>query len=215
VRTRLIALYTDKSTALAYFRDRVTQSPKDSLMRYGYALALDRNDQRQAAAQQLRTALEHDALDAHLLQELGRIYFLDGKYERARATLESALPLTTHNAEGRFYLGRTLLEMGDFENAAEAFETVLRQQSDYTDAYYFLGEARGKQGRMSDAHFHLGQFYWRTQDLKNATFHLQRALKANPKPARRETIEALLDEIHKTQRKEKREQNQGSPRKTR
>jgi beta-barrel assembly-enhancing protease len=212
IRTRMRALYTDKSTALAYFRDRVAQSPEDSLMRYGYALTLDRNDQRQLAVEQLRLALEHDALDAHLLQELGRVYFLDGKYERARATLESALPLTTHNAEGRFYLGRTLLETGDFEAAAEAFETVLRQQSDYTDAYYFLGETRGKQGRMSDAHFRLGQFYWRTRNLKNATFHLQRALKADPDPARRKTIEALLDEINQTQRKQKQEQNQGSPR---
>jgi predicted Zn-dependent protease len=215
VRTRIRALYTDKSTALAYFRDRVAQSPEDTLMRYGYALTLDRNDQRRLAAEQLRLALEHNALDAHLLQELGRVYFLDGKYERARATLESALPLTRHNAEGRFYLGRTLLETEDLEAAAEAFETVLRQQSDYTDAYYFLGETRGKQGRMSDAHFRLGQFYWRTKDLKNATFHLQRAMKADPDPARRETIEALLDEINQTQRKQKQEQNQGSPRKTR
>jgi predicted Zn-dependent protease len=200
---------------LAYFRDRVAQSPQDSLMHYGYALALDRSDQRRKAAEQLRVALEHNALDAHLLQELGRIYFLDGKYEQARTTLQSALPLTTHNAEARFYLGRTLLETGDFEAASEAFETVLRQQSDYTEAYYFLGEARGKQGRMSDAHYRLGQFYWRTKDLKNATFHLQRALKANPDPARRKTIEDLLGEINQTRRKQKQEQNQGSPRKTR
>jgi predicted Zn-dependent protease len=215
VRTRMQALYTDKATALAYFRDRVDQSPQDSLMRYGYALALDRNDQRRLATEQLRLALEHNALDAHLLQELGRIYFLDGKYDKARTTLESALPLTTHNAEGRFYLGRTLLEMGDLERAAEAFESVLRQRSDYKDAYYFLGETRGKQGRMADAHFRLGQFYWRSKDLKNADFHLQRALKANPDPARRETIQALLDEINQIRRKQRQEEDQGSPRRSR
>jgi predicted Zn-dependent protease len=213
VRSRMIALYTDKQTALAYFRDRVDQRPQDTLMRYGYALALDRHDRRQAAAEQLREALEHDALDANLLQELGRIYFLDGKYEQARATLESALPLTEHNAEGRFYLGRTLLELDALGPAAAAFETVLRQQSDYTEAYYFLGETRGKQGRMSDAHYHLGQFYWRTQDLKNATFHLRRALKESPDPQRRETIEELLAKITKHQREKKREQDTGSPRK--
>jgi predicted Zn-dependent protease len=212
VRTRMIALYTDKQTALAYFRDRTNQRPQDTLIRYGYALALDRHDRRQAAAEQLHKALEHNALDAHLLQELGRIYFLDGKYEQARATLESALPLTRHNAEGRFYLGRTLLELGALAEAATAFETVLRQQSDYTDAYYFLGETRGKQGRMSDAHYRLGQFYYRTQDIKNAAFHLRRALKESPDPQRREAIEELLDKVTKRQRREKQAQGTGSPR---
>jgi predicted Zn-dependent protease len=137
---------------------------------------------------------------------------LDGKYEQARATLESALPLTRHNAEGRFYLGRTLLELGALAEAATAFETVLRQQSDYTDAYYFLGETRGKQGRMSDAHYRLGQFYYRTQDIKNAAFHLRRALKESPDPQRREAIEELLDKVTKRQRREKQAQGTGSPR---
>jgi predicted Zn-dependent protease len=212
MRTRMIALFTDKETALASFRDRVDQRPQDTTLRYGYALALDRHDRRQAAAEQLRLALERNAFDAHLLQELGRIYFLDGKYEQARATLQSALPLTDHNAEGRFYLGRTLLELGALNEAASAFETVLRQQNDYTDAYFFLGETRGKQGRMSDAHYHLGQFYWRTRNLKNAAFHLRRALKENPDPQRRETIDALLDKIDKRQRQEKKAQDTGSPR---
>lgn len=212
VRARITALYTDKQTALAYFRNRVNQDPQDTLLRYGYALALDRNNQRREAAGQLRLALEQNALDAHLLQELGRIYFLDGKYEQARATLQSALPLTEHNAEGRFYLGRTMLELDDLAQAATAFETVLQEKNDYTQAYFFLGETRGKQGRMSDAHYHLGQFYWRTKDLKNAAFHLRRALKENPDPQRRKTIEELLAKITKKQRKEKKEQNTGSPR---
>ncbi|MDJ0784295.1 MAG: M48 family metalloprotease [Desulfosarcinaceae bacterium] len=215
VRTRLAALYTDKATALAYFRERVAQAPENSLMRYGYALALDRQDQRQAAADQLRSALERDALDAHLLQELGRIYFLDGKYEQARTTLKSALPLTRYNAEGRFYLGRTMLKLGVLEEAAAAFETVLRDKSDYTEAYYFLGETRSKQGRMSDAHYHLGQYYWRTKDLKNAAFHLRRALKEAPDPARREAIESLLESITRKQEQAKKAQEQGSPRKGR
>lgn len=212
VRARITALYTDKQTSLAYFRDRVNQAPKDTMLRYGYALALDRNSQRREAAGQLRLALEQNALDAHLLQELGRVYFLDGKYEQARTTLQSALPLTEHNAEGRFYLGRTMLELGELAEAATAFETVLQKKSDYTQAYFFLGETREKQGRMSDAHYHLGQFYWRTKDLKNAAFHLRRALKENPDPQRRKTIEELLAKITKRQRKDQQKQDTGSPR---
>jgi beta-barrel assembly-enhancing protease len=213
VRARITALYTDNQTALAYFRDRVNQDPKDTMLRYGYALALDRNNQRREAAGQLRLALEQNALDAHLLQELGRIYFLDGKYEQARDTLQSALPLTEHNAEGRFYLGRTQLELGALPEAAAAFETVLQEENDYTQAYYFLGETREKQGRMSDAHYRLGQFYWRTKDLKNAVFHLRRALKESPEPQRREAIDELLAKITKKQKQEKKEADTGSPRK--
>ena len=212
MRIRMIALYTDKQTALAYFRDQVAQSPRDPMIRYGYALALDRHDLRQAAAEQLLKALEQNALDAHLLQELGRIYFLDGKFEPARDTLNSALPLTRYNAEGRFYLGRTLLELNELEAAATAFEAVLQQQSDYTEAYYFLGEARGKQGRMSDAHYHLGQYYWRTKDVKNAAFHLRRALKETADPQQKKAIEELLAKVAKRQGQEKKAQNTGSPR---
>lgn len=215
VRARITALYTDNQTALAYFRNRVNQTPDNTMARYGYALSLDRHNQRREAAGQLRLALERNALDAHLLQELGRIYFLDGKYEQARTTLQSALPLTEHNAEGRFYLGRAQLELGALPEAASAFETVLQEKNDYTQAYYFLGETREKQGRMSDAHYRLGQFYWRTKDLKNAAFHLRRALKESPDDPRRKVIEELLAKITKKQRKEKKKEDTGSPRKGR
>ncbi len=90
VRLKLIAQYGDDVSALKTFREIAQKQPGNPMAHYGYGLVLARTGQRHAAVGEMKKALEKRAFDAHILQDLGRIYFLDGQYDRALDTLEGA-----------------------------------------------------------------------------------------------------------------------------
>ena len=117
INTRLIALYSDETVALRKYESAVTKNPKDSMANYGYGLVLARIGNRKDAAVYIKRALEREAFNPEFLFALGRIYFLDGQYEKALTILESAVSIAPDDPEGLFYLGRTQMELGRLENA--------------------------------------------------------------------------------------------------
>jgi predicted Zn-dependent protease len=90
VHTRLIALYTDEKAALNRFASNLEASPGSPLDHYGYALALTRVDQWHEAAEHMKRAIEGNAMATSMLQDLGKIYFHDGQYEKAMEALSTS-----------------------------------------------------------------------------------------------------------------------------
>lgn len=191
-RTRLMALYGDEQVMLRLFGNAAAAPQAPPAARYGYGLILVRGGKRKEAIEQYRQALEQNALDAGILTELGRAYFLDGSYPEALNTLEGAVSLTTENTDALFYLARTQMEVGRHADAVVALEALLAQNSHFTQAYYFLGEAYGRIGRMGRAHYNLGLYYTEKGNRKNALFHLNKARQETQDPALGETLDALL-----------------------
>jgi predicted Zn-dependent protease len=173
--TRLVALYTDEQAALNRFKSTLAASADDPMAHYGYALALTRMDRWHEASEHMKQAIEGNAMAAHMLADLGRIYYHDGQYEKALRALSTLS--ADQSLEGQLYLGRTQLQLGRIAEAKAIFENLVRYNEGFTQALYFLGESSGRLGDMFGAHYYLGRYYQQKLDLKNARFHLQRALK--------------------------------------
>lgn len=197
--TRLVAMYGDEGTALRKFQIYTDKHPESPMAHYGYALILARTGNRKDAIAHLKTALEKKAFDPNILRDLGRIYFLDGRYPEALNSLKGAASMAPDDPETLFFIGRTQIELGRLKEAISTFEKLIAKNPDYTMALYFLGNVYGKLGKLEDAHYFLGIYYKNKQNYKNALFHLNRALKTIIDPDKRSKIEELLKEIRKNE----------------
>jgi predicted Zn-dependent protease len=192
VHSRSETSYGNEQVVLSNLESEIKKNPKDPLVNYRYGLILARVGKRQEAIAHMRIALTQRAFDPYILKDLGWIYYLDGKYPQALKTLESACAMMPKDPECQFYIGRTLMEMGDLEGASQRFLEVIREFPRFVQAYYFLGQSFGKQQKLADAHYYLGVFYIRKRDFKNAKVQLQLALKHSPDDDKREQIQTWL-----------------------
>ncbi len=192
VHTWVSAMYGNAETARQRFAAAVARDPSDPLALWGYALTLERGGDSGAALDHLQRALARRPLDAYMLKDLGRLYFVSGRYREALAVLEGLDRGTDPPPEALFYLGRTLLEMGRPDQALRTLDTLVARHPDYPSARYFLGEAFGRAGRLAEAHYHLGIYHYGQRDMKNARFHLERAAAQIQDAQRRQEIETIL-----------------------
>jgi predicted Zn-dependent protease len=198
INIRLKALYTDPNLANQYFKTAVAQHPDNADLAHGYGLALDRIGDRNQAIVYLKKALTYNALDPYVLSDLGRIYFLSGRYDEALRSLEAALTLKKDDSQGLLYLGRTFLATGRLDEAAAKFEALVKNgNTAFQQVYYFLGETYSKLKRTAASHYYLGVYYFNKNEYRNARFHLIRAKKELDDPEQRKTATDLLDRIEK------------------
>jgi uncharacterized protein HemY len=132
-----------------------------------------------------------------MLKELGRIYFLDGQYEKARNTLESSVSLMPSDYEGLFYLARAQMELGQLEKAADTFRILLQKDPQNKQVYLFLGNIYGQQEKLGDAHYYLGIYHKMNNHWKTAAVHLNKALQYITDQKKKEEIEEILKSVQK------------------
>jgi predicted Zn-dependent protease len=195
--TRLVAMYGPENNVLKDFKAQVALKPDDPLANYGYGLILSRTENRNAAMEHFRAALTKRAFDPILLTELGKTYFLDGRYAEALRILQGALDISPTETEGLFYSGRCFIEMGKFQEASRVLESLLQETPDYTDAMFYLGSAYGSLGRTSDACYYLGRYYYIRGDYKNAVVQLEKAMESTADSEKKTEIEYLLKDAKK------------------
>jgi predicted Zn-dependent protease len=195
VHARLIALYSDEKVALSTFETALRNGTADAITYYGYGLALARAGKNEQAVAALKKALETEAFNPIILAGLGRVYFLDRRYNEALSTLASALSLDPEEPEALFFLGRTRLELDQPAEAQAAFERLQKQQIVAKQVYYFLGKAYGQEGKLAQAYLNLGQYYYLKHDYTNARIHFKQALEKTQDPDKRREIEERLKDI--------------------
>ena len=205
--TWLVAVKGDESSALKKFEADVRENPSNPLGHYGYGLILARTGNRKDAADNLKKALVQRAFDPYILKDLGRLYFLDGRYTEALNVLEGTRSIAANDPECLFYLGRTHMELERLAEAAKIFEDLISLKPDYEQAFYFLGQTYGKMGNLEDAHYNLGIYYNKKANFKNALFHLNRALEKTNDASRKTAIEEMLKEIQKKIKSSQRDEN--------
>jgi predicted Zn-dependent protease len=193
--TWITAIHGDENIALKKYESDIKKDPTNHLAHYGYGLVLAKTRNRKDAANHFKKALEKRAFDPYILKDLGKIYFLDGRYTEALNVLAGASSIALQDPEVLFYLGRTQLELKRLKNAVKTFEDVIAQSSDYPQAFYYLGETYSKMGMQGDAHYYLAFYYKEKANLKTATFHLKRALEITKDPNKRIKIKEMLEKI--------------------
>jgi predicted Zn-dependent protease len=195
VHTRVQTRYGDEETVLAELKADVDRNPGDPLARHRYGLILARVGKRQEAIEQIRMALTKRAFDPYILRDLGWVYFLDGQFPQALKTLQSAGSMIPADQDCLFYLGRTQMEMGNLNAAADNLFKLTREHPRHTQAFYFLGQCLGQQQKLGDAHYYLGIFYLKKRDFKNAQVQLKQALKHQQDDEKRKKINEWLSKM--------------------
>lgn len=199
-RARLLGRYTDETTALKWFENELQIHSDNPALWYGYGLVLARVGEHVQAIDALKRGLERKAFDPYLLQGLGELYFLNGRFEDALGLLEGAAGIGSQDPDTMFYLGRTCLELGKIDQAADAFETLVQTHPRYDRAFYFLGESYGRKGDMPLSHFFLGQHYHQQKSYQTALFHLRKAAEDLQDPEKKAEAGKLIREIEKLKR---------------
>jgi predicted Zn-dependent protease len=202
VRATVSGKYSDGKNALARFDSQLKTRPGDSIALYGKALALAQIGDHEKAVTLLKKALEKNALNPVMLKELGRIYFIDGQYPKALQTLEGSVGLAPEDSESLFYLSRTQMELGNLDNAADGFHTILKRNQKDTEVYLFLGNIYGMQENLGEAHYYLGKYHKLKGRWKTAIVHLEKALPLVSDPMQKEEIERMLKQIKKIAKRE-------------
>ena len=137
--TRLVALYGDVNTTVKRFEGILAKTPEDPMANYGLGIVYDRKGNRQLAQKYLKTALAVNPLDPYILSDLGRIYFLNGQYPDALAVLKDSVYVISDNYAGLFFLGRTELELGEYDKAVDVFERLIRKKKQLCHGALFPG----------------------------------------------------------------------------
>jgi predicted Zn-dependent protease len=195
MRTWLVASDGDIQADLTQFQTDIAKNGKNSLAHFGYSLSLARAGNYDDAIDQMKKALEINALEPYFITELGRIYFLAGRYSEALNVLVSLEIMARNHPRRLYYLGRTQMKMRRYQDAIDTFEKTIRFSPKYTSAYQYLGESYGKLDKLSYAHYYLGIYNKRIAKLKTAEFHLQKALAMMNDPGKRDEIKKMLDEV--------------------
>lgn len=194
-RTWLVASYGDIQADLTQFQTDIAKDGKNSLAHFGYSLILARTDNYDDAIDQMKKALEINALEPYFIIELGRMYFQAGRYPEALDILVSLEIMARDHPRRLYYLGRTQMEMKRYHDAIDAFEKTISMYPKYTLAYQYLGLSYGKLDKLSYAHYYIGIYNKRIANLKTAEFHLQKALAMMNDPGKRDEINKMLDEV--------------------
>lgn len=194
-RTWLVASYGDIQADLTQFQTDIAKDGKNSLAHFGYSLILARTDNYDDAIDQMKKALEINALEPYFIIELGRMYFQAGRYPEALDILVSLEIMARDHPRRLYYLGRTQMEMKRYHDAIDAFERTISMYPKYTLAYQYLGLSYGKLDKLSYAHYYIGIYNKRIANLKTAEFHLQKALAMMNDPGKRDEINKMLDEV--------------------
>jgi predicted Zn-dependent protease len=195
VHTRVETRYGDEGAVLARLKADVERNSGDPLAHHRYGLILARVGKRQEAIEQIRMALTKRAFDPYILRDLGWVYFLDGQFPQALKTLQSASSMIPDDQDCLFYLGRTQMEMGNLNEAADNLFKLTREYPRHTQGFYFLGQCLGQQQKLGDAHYYLGIFYLKKRDFKNAQVQLKQALKHQQDDEKRKKINEWLSKL--------------------
>jgi tetratricopeptide (TPR) repeat protein len=98
----------------------------------------------------LKQALRHDAGEYSALKMLGAVYLSQHRFRDAVAAAERARAARPRDAWNLGVLGDAWLELGDYDRAFEAFDTMARLRPDAA-AYARVAYAHELQGRLPEA----------------------------------------------------------------
>ena len=194
--------------AIRRYEEAVTRKPDFRAAWVGLGTTLSKSGQDDRGAEALRQALESDAKDASILNDLGLILLRQGKLNEAEATFRGAVESDPDYSEAHNNLGSVLSQIGDRVGAEQSYRSAIRLQPDYAAAHDNLATllmARGDfaqgehhfrrsieaDGRFAPARFDYGMALAAMERYGEARVQFETAVKLDP--ARAEGHSVLAD----------------------
>lgn len=132
------------------FEELVKEYPNQPNVHYSYAMILLANDPDKGVAALQRTlALDPKHLPA--LVSMGFEYLKRGEAAQALPYAERAVAVAPGSFAARGCLGRTLVELNEFEKGARELEIAVKLEPGSSQLQYLLASAYAKLGRKEDA----------------------------------------------------------------
>jgi predicted Zn-dependent protease len=207
-KMKLKILYNSNSDTLQTFKTNLDKNPDDLLLNYGYGLLLSKDGNYEKAIGYLRKALQKRAFDPVLLKEFGKVCFDAGHYVEAKSVFEGAHAVSPGDVEIDIYIGRILVELGEYDKALAVLLPYTNDENPHSSAFFYISSIYSKQGLTGESHYYLGQYYIEKKDYKNAVFHLNHAMKTTVNKERKDKIKEMLKDLSKEDVKEKADKKQ-------
>ncbi len=86
------------------------------------------------AIQEFQLAARNDGSDAYVVYHLGVLHYHEGKYRAAADYFRKAISRDRQMADARFFLGETLLKLGDEDKAIREYERAIEIDPNYISA---------------------------------------------------------------------------------
>lgn len=141
----------DPDRARTALKLALDHAPGDGAVVAAYADFLDESAKPAKAFKFIdnnRTLLEKTSAG---LRVMGNMYVATGEYQRGIATLEQAVACGFNDLEPTFALARAYSIAGDFKQASDLFNDLIRFRPDYPRYYASLGEACRRAGRFTES----------------------------------------------------------------
>ncbi len=196
-KIRAITANDPKQVAQA-FKDNLVQGKfrSENAQRYGYAWALIRANEIDAARVQAQKLLRADpeCVWYRILQ--AETEMAGGKFKQALAVYRAAYAdNATHGALVRYY-ANALLRTGHAQQATELLKPALRREQDDPALYKLMAEATGDTGAKVQAHQAMAEYYYLTGNPHAAIEQLRLASRfAGDNYYLQASLEARIQEI--------------------
>lgn len=194
--------------AIRRYKEAVSRKPGFRAAWVGLGTTLSKSGKDDRGAEALRKALQLDAKDASVLNDLGLILLRQRELNEAAATFRRAVESDPDFSEAHNNLGGVLSQIGDRVGAEQSYRSAIRLQPDYAAAHDNLATLLIARGDFAQAEYHFrksieadGQFASAPLDYGVALVAMERydearvqfetAVKLNP--ARAEAHSGLAD----------------------
>jgi predicted Zn-dependent protease len=180
IRTMAFIEEREPQIAITYFQSLVDANPHHWEGYYGLGLAYRKMGRLDKSMEVLQQAHSLAPKDPDVSRELGIVYFLSGKVDRAIENLEAL-----RNTPGQdqpndlmtlYYLGRGYQEKGDFAEALPLLLEVQKEEPEFLDVYLPLGSIYGRIGQNGLSHLYFGKYFKLRGERNNALLHFRTAM---------------------------------------
>jgi predicted Zn-dependent protease len=195
-RTVVWAATGTPDVVVAEYEHRAEKKPKDGFVQYQLGIVYATAGRLDAARAAFENARALGGAGERLPVRLAAVYLRLGEGPRAKKELEAYLETHGRDAEAHEILGRTLLEVGDEQQAIGHLERGVALDPTRAESQRLLGQAYGHSNRTGDGFYHLAKAYELQGRLPQAHSNYGRAADTlDATDPRQAAIQASIDEL--------------------
>ncbi len=174
-----IATHTSPKQTIDYFQTAMKEQPTRE-NRYGYALALQSNNQYTESRTELNKLIKEEPHRISYLIALAQTESAEKKTGKALKIYKKALDFSPHNHALTVYYSKALLQSGQSKKAREILYEHTKRHTNNPLIYKLLARAESETGLPIKAHQSLATFFYLNGETRESIRHLEIALKLTP-----------------------------------
>jgi eukaryotic-like serine/threonine-protein kinase len=141
----------DRAGAETEFKRAIELNPSDATAHQWYAEMLAATGRQNEAQLEMRRAKELDPVSLAVGVVDGWIFYLGRHYDQAIERYRKTLEMDSSFPMGHLYLGRALIQKGDFDGALRECETAVRLSGNHPSHLTWLAYANAMAGNKNEA----------------------------------------------------------------